>query len=143
MKIVSINMHTPGKSKDLLDILSRENLEAGDRLKIVLSEDDSELITIAVILLVILTLEEFFNKNQGDAIINQIFGKYQSASELESAIKKEYNIDLEIIGSGDLIKERKAWMRTGMEYLEKKYDDEEDIASLKVSEPNPKFKLND
>ena len=71
-------------------------------------------------------------------VIDDVFGKYNSAEELEKDIEREYGVKVTVEAKKD--PEREDWMRFAATQFERGYTDADDVYSdLPIIEPNPNY----
>lgn len=78
------------------------------------------------------------NENAATKLLDDLFKKYESPEQLESELKKEFNVT---VTKEFVDPDRTFWGAAGMQGLAKAYaSDEPDISGITLLEPNPDYK---
>lgn len=138
MREIEIDIDKKPSRKSLFSKLKAVKPRAGDHVKLVHSEETTFAIIIALIVVYLYFKTQGMLRSFGEQIIDDLFGKYDSADELEKDIENEYGIKVTVEPKED--PEREDWVRFSSTQLERAYtDSEDDYSDVPVKEPNPDY----
>lgn len=142
MKQVILDTTKARNPQELYAQLDREGLQPGDSIKVLekpLFDQQAKESFFLIALIAVLWYMHRKRQNEAFAaqLLNEVFGKYNSAAELEKELKAEFNISVttEVLPAS-------AWPTLSMTTFEQAAyaDDEPDISHLAVKEPNPAYR---
>lgn len=130
----------------MLAVLEQEGLQQGDDLKVVQKVTPGAENIMAVVIIVLMAALWYMSRKARQEkeriaaeILDDVFGKYNSAEELEKELKEEFNIS---VTTETLPAAPSDWSHMSMGTFERAAygDDEPDISHIAVREPNPEYK---
>lgn len=142
MKQVILDTTKARNPQEVYAQLDREGLQPGDSIKVLEKPLFDQQAKEAFFLIALLAVLWYMNrKRQNEAfaaqLLDEVFGKYNSAAELEKELKDEFNISVttEVLPASE-------WPTLSMTTFEQAAyaDDEPDISHLAVKEPNPAYR---
>ena len=130
----------------VVDLLEREELRPGDRLDVIIDDEDKSILLFAILLLLAAGLFVYFKKEQkreeriaeGARILEGLTAS-ENAEELEREIEAEYGIQIEFIREED---DDAAWSNAAAILMTNGYTDDEPDYSDVLNESNPRYKPN-
>lgn len=146
MKQVVLDTTKARNPKEVIAVLEREGLQPGDDLKVVQkAASDQENFMAAVIIALMAAIWYMSRKARQEndriaaGILDDVFGKYNSAEELEKELKAEFNIS---VTTETVPTPASPWPQLSMGTFERAAygDDEPDISHIAVREPNPEYR---
>jgi hypothetical protein len=148
MKQVILDTAPARTPQDIYAAVEQEGLQPGDGLKVLqMSGTDKEgpLPARIVVLIVVLWYMYMSSKAKKEKeriaaeILDDVFGKYSSAEELEKELKEEFNISVTTETVPAAVSD---WSQLSMGTFEQAAygDDEPDISHIVVREPNPEYR---
>jgi len=141
MSTVYLDTEKIHTSREAYDYLKEQQIKEGDEIRILTGEDTGTLAFVGIIVLVILAIVAYFDKNQqkafGNKIIDQLFGG-KSSEEIEKAIEAQYGVHIEVEQKDTSGNE---WKQLAAKGLANTYDEEEpDYSDVELKEKNPNYK---
>ena len=146
MKQVILDTAKAKTPQEVYALLEREGLQPGDNVKVMQkpTPDKESLMAVLIIVLIAVlwymsTKAEREKERMAAEILDDVFGKYNSAEELEKELREEFNVSVttETPPAGPDDRTR----RTTSPYERAAYgEDEPDISHIVVREPNPEYK---
>ena len=144
MKQVVLDTTKARNPREVLAVLEREGLQQGDDLKVVQkgTADMENVMAVIIVLMAALWYMGSRAKQRKERIasdiLDDVFGKYNSAEELEKELKQEFNIS---VTTETLPAAPSSWSHMSMGTFERAAygDDEPDISHIAVREPNPEY----
>ncbi|MCB9169975.1 MAG: hypothetical protein H6594_06440 [Flavobacteriales bacterium] len=146
MKQVVLDTAIARTPREVYTLLEREDLKSGDDLK-VLQKPASDRETLMAVLVIALMAVLWYMSSKAKKekeriaaeILDDVFGKYNSAEELGKELKEEFNIS---VTTETLPAVPGGWSQLSMGTFERAAygDDEPDISHIAVREPNPAYK---
>lgn len=145
MKTLILPIHDLQSGPEVLALLEKENLRKGDKLDILVKEEDKALQMLALLLLLAVVFLAYFGKKEqdkriadGESILKGLFAK-QNSKEMEKELEALYGIEIEFVRQED--SDEEDWARHSFQNLSAAYsEDEPDYADVTVKEPNPDYK---
>ncbi len=146
MKQVILDTAKARTPQEIYAAVEKEGLQPGDGLKVLQKSStgkEGPLPTVIVVLIVVLWYMSSTAKKEKERIateiLDDVFGKYSSAEELEKELKEEFNIS---VTTETLPATSSNWSQLSMGNFEQAAygDDEPDISHIAVREPNPEYK---
>ena len=146
MKQVILDTATARTPQEIYAAVEQEGLQPGDDLKVLQKSStgkEGPLSAMIVVLIVVLWYMSSKAKKEKERIaaeiLDDVFGKYNSAEELEKELKEEFNIS---VTTETLPVTSSDWSQMSMGTFERAAygEDEPDISHIAVREPNPEYK---
>lgn len=141
MKQVIVDTTKARSPQEVYALLDQQGLQPGDRITVLERPLFDQQAKQAIFLFALIAVLWYMNrKRKNEAIaaelLDEVFGKYNSAEELERELKTDFDITV----STDLAPEG-SWSQLTMGTFEQAaYDeDEPDISHLAAREPNPAY----
>jgi hypothetical protein len=141
MKQVILDPTKARNPQEVYALLDREGLQPGDSLMVLERPQLDQQAREALFLLALMAVLWYMNRELkkpsfATDLLNDVFGKYNSAEELEKELHMEFNISVTtgMLPASD-------WPQMSMRTYEKAAyaEDEPDISHIAVREPNPAF----
>jgi len=141
MKQVILDSTKARNPQEVYALLDREGLQPGDSIMVLERPLFDQQAREAFFLLALMAVLWYMNRERKNAafaaeLLDDVFGKYKSAEELEKELHVEFNISVttEMLPAV-------AWPQVTMSTFEQAAyaDDEPDISHIAVREPNPAY----
>ena len=141
MKQVILDTDLVRNPQEVYALLHREGLESGDSIRVLERPLFDQQAREAFFLLALMAVLWYMNRERKNAdfateLLDDVFGKYNSAEELEKELHLEFNISVTTE-----LHPASAWPQMTMRTFEQAAyaDDEPDISHIAVREPNPAY----
>jgi hypothetical protein len=144
MKQVILDTAKAKTPQEVYALLEREGLQPGDNLKVIEAAAHKEwmmavrIIALIAVLWYMSTKARREKERMAAEILDDVFGKYNSAEELEKELREEFNVSVttETLPAGP-----NDWSQMTMTTFERAAygEDEPDISHIAVREPNPEY----
>jgi hypothetical protein len=141
MKQVILDTTKVRNPQEVFALLHREGLESGDSIRVLERPLFDEQAREALFLLALMAVLWYMNRERKNAafateLLDDVFGKYNNAEDLE----KELHLEFDISVTTEMLPPSE-WPRMTMRtYEQAAYaDDEPDISHIALREPNPAY----
>ncbi|MBK9276113.1 MAG: hypothetical protein IPM49_16450 [Flavobacteriales bacterium] len=146
MKQVILDTAQARTPREVYALLEREGMQPGDDVKVLQKPAPDPATRMAVLVIALMAVLWYMSakaKREKERvaadILDDLFGKYNSAEELERELKEEFNVSVtkEVLPPGP-----DNWPQQTMSAFERAAygEDEPDISHIAVREPNPEYK---
>ncbi len=145
MKQVILDTAKARTPQEVYALLEREGLQPGDNLKVMQKPAPDKESLMAVLIIALIAVLWYMSakakrekERMAAEILDDVFGKYNSAEELEKELREEFNVSVttETLPAGP-----DDWSQLSMSTYERAAygEDEPDISHIVVREPNPEY----